>query len=109
MNIILNLPEDIKKKIYNEYIIPQQLADDIIDCLNSQECRALDITTLRPLIKKIITNNKINIENPILKYLCQKDETFTQVIEEHKDGEKLFSLLNFIDSFCMSLLMHKYK
>ena len=109
MDIILNLPEDIKKKIYNEYIIPQQLADDIINCLNSKECRTLNIITLRPLIKKIIINNKINVEDPILKYLSQKDDTFIAVINEHKDGDKLFLLLNFIDSFCMSLLMHKYK
>jgi hypothetical protein len=99
----------LKKKIYNEYIIPQQLADDILNCLKSDKCRELNITTLKPLIKKIIINNKLNIENPILKYLSQKDDIFIKVINEHLDGNKLFELLNFIDSFCMSLLMFKYK
>ena len=109
MNIIPKLPSDIKQKIYNEYIIPQQLADDIIHCLHSTKCKNLDISTLRPLIKKIIVNNNIDIYNPILKYLSNKDNTFTVVIKEHLDGEKLFALRNFLDSFCLSLLITKYK
>ena len=109
MNIIPNLPNDIKKKIYIEYIIPQQLADNIEECLNSDECQNLNIILLKPLISKIINNNGIIIKQNILNYLSNRDQDFISVIRYHINGNKKFVLLNFIDSFCLSLLMHKYK
>ena len=109
MNIIPNLPNDIKKKIYNEYIAPQQIADNIEECLNSDECQNLNIILLKPLISKIINNNGIIIKQNILNYLSNRDQDFISVIRYHSNGNKKFVLLNFIDSFCLSLLMHKYK
>ena len=109
MNIIVRLPDDIKKKIYIEYIIPQQIADNIEKCLNTEECQSLNIILLKPLISKIINNNGIIIKQNIFNYLSNRDPDFIIVIRYHSNGNKKFVLLNFIDSFCLSLLMYKYK
>jgi len=109
MNIIKKLPNDIKKKIYIEYIIPQQIADNIEECLNSEECHNLNIIALKPLISKIINNNGIIIKQNIFNYLSNRDPDFIQTINYHTNGNKIFVLMTWLESFCLSLIMYKYK
>ena len=103
----LDLPTDIKIKIYNEYFKTALLCNKKYEILmmeiKSQKCTSLDPTDLKKIVDVIFKNPEI------LSYVCAKNCLFNKIyIEHYIHNKKNFVLLNLFDSFNLSWLMHLY-
>ena len=103
----INLPTDIKRKIYDEYFKNATIYNNkyniLIDEINSIECKRLDPVNLSPLVKSVI-------ENPQLCLFVQaKNPLFNKLYKRHYiEYNKYFVLMNTFDSLVLSWIMHIY-
>jgi len=103
----INLPTDIKRKIYDEYFktatIYNKKYNILIDEIHSIECVRLNHVNLSPLVKSVI-------ENPQLCLFVQaKNSLFNKLyIRHYIEDKKYFALMNTCDSLVLSWLMHLY-
>ena len=103
----INLPTDIKRKIYDEYFKTATIYNNkyniLIDEINSIECKRLDPVNLSPLVKSVI-------ENPQLCLFVQaKNPLFNKLYKRHCiEYNKYFVLMNTFDSLVLSWIMHIY-
>ena len=103
----INLPTDIKRKIYDEYFKNATIYNNkyniLIDEINSIECKRLDPVNLAPLVKSVI-------ENPQLCLFVQaKNPLFNKLYKRHYiEYNKYFVLMNTFDSLVLSWIMHIY-
>ena len=73
----INLPTDIKRKIYDEYFKTATIYNNkyniLIDEINSIECKRLDPVNLSPLVKSVIENPQlclfVQAKNPLFNKL----------------------------------------
>ena len=103
-NIENILPDDVKRKIYNEYFLGQDLCNRYYNTVKSIECQRLEYRVLLPVI----------IET--LKHPCVIDELSRNTTtgygyyykEHYVKKEKSFKLLNTEESFTLCILMSLY-
>jgi hypothetical protein len=81
----------------------ERLVSQILELIESQECRMLKITNLAPLIAKVID------DNDVLEVLNKHNPVFGKVCELHSDSQKVFYYLDRVDSFSLSILFNLYK
>lgn len=76
---IYEIPDDIKRKIYEEYFEPklkaEKLCDELLKNLNTSNSQNLNTKDILPLIKKIL-ENKLAIS-----YLNEIDSTFSMLYQ----------------------------
>jgi hypothetical protein len=102
-HMIQLLPEDLRKHIYNEYIETQLLYDEYQSIIESEECRHLQTTRLKGMVKKILNHGLL------IEYLYTNNSIFKQVYTDHIIKKKpSFEGLEFYNSFALSLLMNLY-
>ena len=103
----INLPADIKHKIYDDYfkigIIYNKKYNILIDEIHSIECIRLNPVNLLPIVKSVI-------ENPQLCLFVQaKNPLFNKLYKRHYiENNKYFALMNTFDSLVLTWLMHLY-
>ena len=76
----INLPTDIKRKIYDEYFKNATIYNNkyniLIDEINSIECKRLDPVNLSPLVKSVIENPQlclfVQAKNPLFNKLYKR-------------------------------------
>ena len=103
----LDLPTDIKIKIYNEYfkigLVCNKKYEILMMEIKSPKCTSLDPTDLKQIVELIFKNPEI------LSYVRAKNHLFNQIyIEHYIHNQKRFDLLNLFDSFNLTWLMHLY-
>ena len=97
------LPNELKMKIYKEYLEPEIYYSIYQDAIKNIESKKLKICVLRPIIPMLLSK-------PIaVQYICKKCYYFRTVYDKHKTkNEKYFENLRNGDSFALSILMHIY-
>ena len=99
------LPNDVTRKIYEEYLKPDILFEDLINILqilSSRKLYAVPLTIFMP----ILLQNKI-----LLEYLLKKDDVFKEIYSIHiiKETNMYFHPTYDINSsMAMSWLTHLY-
>jgi len=117
-NLLLKIPDDIKKDIYIQYFEPiidaQELCNLLLNELKSEKCIKLDISDLFPLLKKVL-DNKYSIEYLYNNYYYYDEYTkkennyFKQLYNFYKNNGKNFILIKDpIEDFALSWLMYLY-
>jgi hypothetical protein len=104
--IINNLPIDIVKIIYIDYIKPDLICIELNFILNSIQSQQLNCYPLYKFLK----NNNILQNKIIVKYLLKNDYIFQQVYKDHIIN-KIKVFIRFPDmlgSFAKSWLMYLY-
>jgi len=103
----INLPPDIKRKIYEEYfkvsIIYNKKYSILMGVIISDECHSLNPTSLKPLVETIIQKPKF------LAYVCARNDLFSRLYKSHYiDGNKHFKNLDELTSISLAWLMYLY-
>ena len=103
----INLPPDIKRKIYEEYfkvsIIYNKKYSILMGVVESKECQRLNTTTLKPIVETIIAKPKF------LAYVCGRNQMFSRLYKLHYiEGNKRFVLMDNLTSITLSWLMYLY-
>jgi hypothetical protein len=113
------IPEDIKKKIYNDHfkliIQSRELCDLLLIELNSDKCINLDISDLFPLLSNVLIN-EYAIEYLYNNYYHYDESTkkknnyFKKLYDKIiKNNNRNFILIdNPIEDFALSWLMYMY-
>jgi hypothetical protein len=102
-NLINALPNELKMKIYKEYLEPEIYYFMYQDAIKSIESTKLNMVNLRPIIP-------ILLSKPLVRqFICKKCNTFRSVFNKHKiEKDKLFTKLIKGDSFALSILFSIY-
>ena len=98
------LPGDVTRKIYEEYLKPEMLYEDLIYTLDLRDSRTLSAGALTALLPRLL-ENKI-----LVKYLLENDSTFNNIYTHHIiNKKKIFvNADSFIISMAMSWLFYLY-
>jgi len=112
-NIYINLQEDIKLHLIDEYIKPQLRGDDLVKefgiLLESEKCQQLEWQVLTDVVRKII-DNKVALAQMFEKYA---DIGFKDTYEQHF----IQNIMTFkapswhnkpLESMCAELTMRKW-
>ena len=96
---IVSLPQEIKNKIYKDYLEPVILYDKYIFILYSEPSMVLNNISLREYLPTILSK-------PIsLRYILSKCEIIRRVYQSHKiNKKKAFKLMNNGESFSTEIL-----
>ncbi len=102
--LIRNIPIDIVRKIYDEYIKPDLIYSHLIRILNLPESKKLNYKPLYNIIQ-IIFSNEI-----ILNFLIKNNKIFNDIYQTHiTQNKKTFILLpDNLSSLSLSWLMYLY-
>jgi hypothetical protein len=102
-HLIFALPDDLKMKIYKEYLEPEIYYSIYQNVITKIESKKLNIRFLRPIIPIILSK-------PLVKqYLCKMCSTFRTTYSIHKtEKTKIFNQVNKGDSFALSILFNIY-
>ncbi len=101
--LLITLPNEIKMKIYKEYLEPYIYYLLYNEALLSITSKQLNIRLIRPYIPIIISKPLV------LRYICEKCQIFRQVYIRHKiENDKNFVKINKGDSFALSILFYAY-
>lgn len=103
----LNLPRDVKRKIYNEHfkeaIIYNKKYCILMRQVESPECQRLNPTNLKPMIESLIQRPNF------VAYVRYKNALFSKIYEEHYiKGNKQFIKMDMLTSLIASWLMYLY-
>ena len=103
VRLINSLPDDVMRHIYEEYFVGIDTCNKFLELLKSENSSSLEY---KPLIK--IAGRLI--QSPCaVEYLCGKHKIFKKVyIEHYIKNNKSFLLMNMLESFVLSILMHLY-
>jgi hypothetical protein len=101
---IKNLPIDIVKKIYQDYIKPDLIYSRLLKILCSVESKQLNHMKLNNFIKIVLSNDIV------IKYLIKNNKIFNQIYNSHIiKGNKTFKLSpDHLSSMSLSWLMYLY-
>lgn len=101
--IIDHLPNDIQRMIYEDYFEGKQLCEEYLTAVGSVECQRLNVSPIFDLTKEIV-------KHPcIVEYLRKYCKGFNCSYNDHfVKKKKNFVLMNFEESFAMSILMYLY-
>jgi len=103
----INLPRDIKRKIYDEYfksaIIYNNKYNILMDEIQSINCVRLNPVNLSPIVQSVIENQQL------CEFVQAKNPLFNKLYKRHYiENNKYFVLLNVFDSLVLSWLMYLY-
>uniref|UniRef100_A0A6C0HJG5 Uncharacterized protein n=1 Tax=viral metagenome TaxID=1070528 RepID=A0A6C0HJG5_9ZZZZ len=102
-SLINSLPDDVNRYIYEEYFVGIEACNQYLQLLNSRESTRLEYAHLIQPTRKLLGNPCA------VEYLCKKHEIFNKMYKEHYiKHNKLFVLMQLLDSFILSILMHLY-
>lgn len=101
--LINSLPDDVIRHIYEEYFIGIDTCNKYLELLKSKESQRLEYEPLVELSRRLL-------EYPCaIEYLCSKHQIFKKMyIEHYIKNNKLFVLMDNLESFILSILMHLY-
>jgi len=103
IHLIKRLPDNIKHKIYKEYLEPEVYFILYTRVIESKESQSLNIQLLLPLLPTLLSKKNV------ISYICSKCKYFATCYQEHKIiNKKMFILMNKGDSFASSILMYLY-
>jgi len=103
IRLINSLPDDVMRHIYEEYLVGIDACNKYLELLKSEKSRRLEY---KPLIE--ITRQLLQYPCAV-EYLCGKHEIFKKMYVEHYiKNNKSFLLMDILDSFVLSILMHLY-
>ena len=98
-----DLPNDVKKHIYNEHFEYDLIYNDLSNMLNNANSRNLDVSEL----SDYFTSKKILDDKNLIYYLRNKNNIFDTIYEKHYiKNQTDFVLMNKLDSMCQSWLMY---
>ena len=99
------LPDDVLKKIYDNYFSSDIIIHKLTDILNSKESQNLNHHRLSEYLKKVVLGNKEVVEK-----LKKENPLFLQIYkEEIVCNQRHFKLIeNKYESFAMAWLMYLY-
>jgi hypothetical protein len=101
--LINAIPDDIKMKIYKEYLEPEIYYNLYENAIKTISSKTLNIIVLRPHIPILLSKPLVT------KYICKKCNTFRTVYSTHKiENKKNFKKNNKGDSFALSILFNFY-
>jgi hypothetical protein len=101
--LINALPEELKMKIYKEYLEPEIYYSMYQDAIHRIESKKLNIKILRPILPILLSKPHVS------DYLCKQCKTFRVTYSIHKtEKTKIFNQLNKGDSFVLSILFYLY-
>ncbi len=102
---IKKIPEDIKKKIFNEYFkhdLEYEKLDNILKNINSMKLNNKELIDY-------FEEKKILEDSSFIKYLQIKNTIFKNIYNDHYiNNKKSFILMNKIESMCQCWLMYLY-
>jgi hypothetical protein len=110
------LPYDLKRDIYEKYFYPNRLVLDLLEELQSKDCRQLNIINLVPILRNILQDElavDYLLENYL--YICSysgyKTNYFKQLYNEIIVNKvKYFVLIDDpIEDFALSWIFYMYK
>jgi hypothetical protein len=98
------LPDDIIRKIYEEYLKPDMLYEDLIYTLQLRDSKRLNIKPLKTFIPQLL-QNKIFVE-----YLRKKDSLFNDIYTTHiiNKTNTYVNAASTIDSMAITWLTYLY-
>jgi len=100
-----DLPNDVKKHIYNEHFHYDMIYSELVQILDNANSRSLDVSEL----SDYFTSKKILDDKKLIYYLINKNNIFDTIYEQHYIKNKInFVLMNKLDSMCQSWLMYLY-
>jgi len=98
-----NLPEDLKRKIYIDYFGSIYIFNKFInERLNMIESVQLNYCKIINIMPFIINNNTI------VEYLLENNNEFRLTHNDHINGKQNFKLMNWTESFALSILYYTY-
>lgn len=109
--MITNLPEDIQKSIYNDYIKPDMIIIELNKILKSEESKKLNHIPLYLFLSNVVFKNDVVFNNEIvIKNLLSNDKIFKIVYEQHiiKKENTFVNFKDSINSMALSWLMYLY-
>ena len=102
---IKKIPEDIKKKIFNEYFkydLEYEKLDNILKNINSIQLNNNDLVDY-------FEKNDILENSSFIEYLKKKDSIFKNIYNDHYIRNKItFALMDKLNSMCQCWLMFLY-
>ena len=103
--IIGNLPSDLLKKIYIDYIKPELICTELNIILKSTKSRELSAEPLENFLRKRVLPNSI-----VIKYLIKNDEIFPDIYQTHIiNREQTFILFpDLVSSLAKCWIMYLY-
>ena len=103
VRLINSLPDDVVRHIYEEYFVGIDTCNKYLELLKSEKSRSLEY---KPLIE--ITRRLLQYPCAV-EYLCGKHKIFKKMYVEHYiKNNKSFLLMDMLESFVLSILMHLY-
>jgi hypothetical protein len=104
MNIVSKLPLDIKKKIYIDHFLFEQKNKELINILNYDNSKALNIEDLLSFFKNYILNDEL-----FISYLNNINLLFAKLYLSHFiENKQSYILLTKEESLCTSWLYILY-
>ena len=103
--IIGNLPSDLLKQIYIDYIKPELICRELNIILKSTKSRELSAEPLENFLRKHVLPNSI-----VIKYLIKNDEIFPDIYQTHIiNREQTFILFpDLVSSLAKCWIMYLY-
>jgi hypothetical protein len=103
LRLINSLPDDVMRHIYEEYFVGIDTCNKYLELLKSDESHSLSHLHLIEPTRRLL-------EHPCaIEYLCRKHPIFKRMyIEHYIKNNKWFLLMDMLESFIVSILMHLY-
>jgi hypothetical protein len=103
VRLINSLPDDVMRHIYEEYFVGIEACNKFLELLKSESSQSLEYKQLTNLADRLL-------QYPCaVEYLCEKHTIFKKVyIEHYIKNNKSFLLMDMLESFVLSILMHLY-
>jgi hypothetical protein len=103
VRLINSLPDDVMRHIYEEYFVGIEACNKFLELLKSENSHSLEYKPLIDLARRLL-------QYPCaVEYLCGKHTVFKKMyIEHYIKNNKSFLLMDMLESFVLSILMHLY-
>ena len=103
LTLINALPDDIMRKIYEDYFEGKELCDEFLQRLKCEDSQRLRYMKMIDITERVL-------DHPcVVEYLCKKSKPFKYYYKEHFIlHKKHFTLLPPLQSFILCILMSLY-
>jgi hypothetical protein len=110
------LPDDLKRDIIEKYLYPNRLVLDLLEELNSHECKTLNTVNLLPILQKVLKDElaiQYLLENYL--YICPYSENRKNIFKSLYNDIIVNQVKHFvlihdpIENFALTWLITMYK